>query len=212
MKHLIIFYCLSCSCLAGEILPDPFEPPSTWAKEIIIGTEFGQSPDFVIQYKESPTISIQNNGETEQQKKIIKEVIHEINKVLSKTKIKLILQKDNQPANIVIERIDEEKKGLKGTAYCTWEYTGEIVYSVVGFDYEIKNENLFRHLAYEEIVQSLGILKDSWQYPDSIFFQGYSENTLSDYDKYLLNFFYNKLKPGTKKEKAFQIIDENFSP
>ena len=49
-----------------------------------------------------------------------------------------------------------------------------------------------KHLLREELTQSLGLFNDSWKYPESIFYQGWSTVTeYSDMDKRLIDMLYN---------------------
>ncbi len=55
------------------------------------------------------------------------------------------------------------------------------------FDYEAQ-----KHLLREELTQSLGLLNDSWKYPESIFYQGWSTTTeFTEMDKRLIDLLYN---------------------
>jgi len=55
------------------------------------------------------------------------------------------------------------------------------------FDYESQ-----KHLLREELTQSLGLLNDSWKYPESIFYQGCSTSTeFTEMDKRLIDLLYN---------------------
>jgi hypothetical protein len=56
------------------------------------------------------------------------------------------------------------------------------------FDYEAQ-----KHLLREELTQSLGLLNDSWKYPESIFYQGWTTTTeFTEIDKRLIDLIYNK--------------------
>lgn len=57
-----------------------------------------------------------------------------------------------------------------------------------------RTENLLekKHLLREELTQSLGLFNDSWLYPESIFYQGWSTVTkYSDIDKELIKKLYD---------------------
>ena len=48
-----------------------------------------------------------------------------------------------------------------------------------------------KHVIREEITQSLGFLNDTYDYPESIFYQGYSENNFfSEMDKTIIKLLY----------------------
>ncbi len=55
------------------------------------------------------------------------------------------------------------------------------------FDYEAQ-----KHLLREELTQSLGLLNDSWKYPESIFYQGWTTTTeFTEMDRSLIDLLYN---------------------
>ena len=48
-----------------------------------------------------------------------------------------------------------------------------------------------KHVIREEITQSLGFINDSYEYPESIFYQGFSENDFfSEMDKKIIRLLY----------------------
>jgi hypothetical protein len=50
-----------------------------------------------------------------------------------------------------------------------------------------------KHLLREELTQSLGLLNDSWKYPQSIFYQGWTTTTeYSSIDKEIIKMLYNE--------------------
>ena len=49
-----------------------------------------------------------------------------------------------------------------------------------------------KHLLREELTQSLGLCNDSYDYPESIFYQGWTETTeYAEIDKELIQMLYN---------------------
>jgi hypothetical protein len=55
------------------------------------------------------------------------------------------------------------------------------------------NYDAQKHLLREELTQSLGLLNDSWKYPESIFYQGWTTTTeFTEMDKRLIDLIYNK--------------------
>jgi hypothetical protein len=55
-----------------------------------------------------------------------------------------------------------------------------------------KDEESHRHLLREELTQSLGLMNDPWDYPESIFYQGWSTTTeFAPIDIYLIDLLYN---------------------
>ena len=58
--------------------------------------------------------------------------------------------------------------------------------------YRTENIKEKKHLLREELTQSLGFFNDSWDYPESIFYQGWSTVTeYADIDKEIIKKLYN---------------------
>lgn len=66
------------------------------------------------------------------------------------------------------------------------------------------------HVIREEITQSLGILKDSWNYPTSIFYQGWT--TTTDYDpidEAVINMLYHpQIQPGMSHQEVEDVLNQ----
>ena len=81
-------------------------------------------------------------------------------------------------------------------------------YKIVFNEYDVNvfiNEKLkgnrLKSVIREEITQSFGLANDSWEYPDSIFFQGTnSQITFSELDKEIINELYTAAKTGVPIE------------
>ena len=58
--------------------------------------------------------------------------------------------------------------------------------------YRTKSINAQKHLLREEVTQSLGLFNDTYDYPNSIFYQGWTETTkYADIDVKLIKMLYN---------------------
>jgi hypothetical protein len=65
------------------------------------------------------------------------------------------------------------------------------------------------HLIREELTQSLGLMQDSLQYADSIFYQGWTDVTsYSDLDRTLIQMLYRPdIRPGMERAEVEQILN-----
>jgi hypothetical protein len=131
----------------------------------------------------------------------IKNIVSELNTLLIGIKITII--KNKLESNSIVYFGDFNtfnKKYLNSSAgyvncngYC----------SIFGFDNSIiiDNVKIFiksdvslldkKHAIIEEITQSLGLANDSWKYPDSIFYEGYTTtDKLSKIDKEVIKMLY----------------------
>lgn len=66
------------------------------------------------------------------------------------------------------------------------------------------------HLLREELTQALGLLNDSYRYPESIFYQGWTCTTgYAEIDKKLIQFQQNPLiKAGMSRAQAIEILKQ----
>lgn len=64
------------------------------------------------------------------------------------------------------------------------------------------------HLVREELTQALGLMGDSEQYSDSIFYQGWTETThYAEIDKALIEMLYRpEIRPGMTRSQALQVF------
>jgi hypothetical protein len=64
------------------------------------------------------------------------------------------------------------------------------------------------HLVREELTQALGLMGDSEQYSDSIFYQGWTETThYAEIDKALIEMLYRpEIRPGMSKSQVLQVF------
>lgn len=63
------------------------------------------------------------------------------------------------------------------------------------------------HLLREELTQSLGLMNDSWEYPESIFYHGWTNTTeFADNDRKLIQLLYNYNLPYAIKSEEFRKL------
>ncbi len=83
-----------------------------------------------------------------------------------------------------------------------------VIYKAMVFiDQKLKGEER-KSVLREEITQSLGIAKDSYSYPDSIFHQESSPTRFADIDEEVIQILYdNRIRPGMTKLKAKRALE-----
>lgn len=71
------------------------------------------------------------------------------------------------------------------------------------------NKNEIKHLIREEITQSLGLGKDSYDYKNSMFYQGWTDiSQFSEIDRKLIQMLYlDKVKSGMNEEEINGLFD-----
>jgi hypothetical protein len=99
------------------------------------------------------------------------------------------------------------RRGQVGHVWTWWDQN-EINRARILISSNYLNANERDHVIREEITQSLGILKDSWEYPDSIFYQGWT--SVTDYapiDEAVIQMLYHPaIEPGLESRQARQQL------
>lgn len=133
-------------------------------------------------------------------KKYSEEVIKDLNDLIDPITISITEKKSE--ANLFVycgNFLDYKKRynvvmneGKYCGFFCTNTYNSTI-YSGYVFINENMKGNRLKSVIREEITQSFGFGNDSWEYPESIFFQGPNSQTeFSEIDKEIIKLHYNK--------------------
>ena len=97
-----------------------------------------------------------------------------------------------------------------GFFWVLWDGNGNIYRSTIMIDSSRISQRARNHLITEEITQSLGLMKDSDEYINSIFYQGYTySQSLTPLDRDVVELLYNHdpgFISGTSVEEAKTIL------
>lgn len=87
-----------------------------------------------------------------------------------------------------------------GLGIVNWNELGEINKAIVLIATDKPNQKERNHLIQEELTQSLGLLNDSWDDPESIFYQGWGTQSLTSRDQRIVQILYDdRVKPNMKE-------------
>lgn len=131
----------------------------------------------------------------------VRNIISELNTLLTNIKITIVKSKSESNSIIYFGNFDFfAKKYLTGVepyvdcnGYCViYSFMDSpIIYNVKIFIKSSASTVDKKHAVTEEITQSLGLANDSWKYPESIFYEGYSTtDRLSKIDKEVIKMLY----------------------
>lgn len=133
-------------------------------------------------------------------KKELVKVIVELNRLIFPIKIKLVQNKTLANAFLFFGSIAEYNESSLTEVKLMNSYFGH--FHIKTYKQEIQESHIFintqkssnkrqNHIIREELTQSLGLINDSYDYPNSIFFQGYSEvHRFSELDEKLIKLLY----------------------
>jgi hypothetical protein len=166
--------------------------------EIAGRSEYGDSNATFCKWKTNVKIYFDfENSDTI--KKYSEEVIKDLNDIIDPISISITNKKSE--ANLIVycgnfsdykKRYNVVMEGQFNGFFSTNTYNSTI-YSGYVFINETLRGNRLKSVIREEITQSFGLANDSWEYPNSIFFQGInSQITFSELDKEIIKLHYNK--------------------
>jgi hypothetical protein len=172
----------------------------TYYTEIAGKSEYGDSTATFCKWKKDVKIFFDfENSDTI--KKYSEEVIKDLNDLIDPISISITNKKSEANLIVYCGNFSEYKKrynvimeGQFNGFFSTNTYNSTI-YSGYVFISERLRGNRLKSVIREEITQSFGLANDSWEYLDSIFFQGAnSQITFSELDKAIIKHHYNSKK------------------
>ena len=166
--------------------------------EIAGKSEYGDSNATFCKWKTNVKIYFDfENSDTI--KKYSEEVIKDLNDIIDPISISITNKKSE--ANLIVycgnfsdykKRYNVVIEGKFNGFFSTNTYNSTIYNGYVFINERLRG-NILKSVIREEITQSFGLGNDSWEYPDSIFFQGFnSQITFSELDKEIIKLHYNK--------------------
>ncbi len=185
---------------------------TNYFKEIALGAEFTTNPSLIRKWQGDLRIQVIGSP-TSEDLKTLKTVTDEINNLISGINLKIV---DNSPnVKIHFVPVSEFKKyepnyqpGNDGYAWVNWNqnnviYSANILIAKTGV-----NQKERSHLIREELTQSLGLLRDSYKYKNSIFYQPWTDiNQYSQLDKTLIQMLYQpEILPGMTKSQVANFL------
>ena len=199
--------------LAAVVLSLSPAPVVEYLTEIGFGAEFGQSSHVLHRWEAD--VRVHAHGEpTEADLVTLNEVVQELDLLIPSLTIEIT---DNNP-NVAIHFMPESEFALVDPQYVPvnmgyfrvwWDGQGVINRSRILIATQGVNQTERSHLIREELTQSLGLFNDSWQYQDSIFYQGWTDTTeYSALDRQVISMMYSPdLWVGMSREELRDMHD-----
>ena len=210
-KQVFLFLALTISVLSFAQNSIPDSVVNSYFNEIARYDEYTNSLKPITKYTSSVNVYIRQTYTVEKEYlKEIKKVFKEITKLCPSLIINYVKQEEEANFIIIFGSFDHlyeiypkcMKFGPNYDAGGILEYSqpknniSSIVKTVTVFEFNKVNstytiENYF-HFIREEITQGLGLINDSWKYPESIFYQDYSKTIkYTELDKAIIQKLYN---------------------
>ncbi|MDY1591665.1 MAG: DUF2927 domain-containing protein [Methanofastidiosum sp.] len=179
--------------------------------EIALGTEYGNNIKVVRKWDSDIRIKI-NGNPNEKDIQTLNQVISEINEIIG-DKINVSIVNMNQNIDISFVPLSDfyicnAAPGNYGYFNCKWK--NNVIYEC---SICIATENTLlqeerSHMIREELTQSLGLMRDSLKYRDSIFYEGWTQTQrYSEIDRKMIEILYSEnIRPGIGKEEVESIL------
>jgi hypothetical protein len=189
--------------------------------EVALGSEFGDADPTLKKWAGDVRIKVFGSP-TQEDLKTLRSVINEINSLAKGVTLKI----DNNNPHVKLYFVPESKfrqyeKNYSptnlGFFWNYWNAKNIISSSNIMISTNQVTQTERSHLIREELTQSLGLMKDSYRYKDSIFYQGWTSTTkYAEIDKILIEILYRpEIRPGMTKTQVLQVLrtlDTNKEP
>lgn len=220
---IVILVLLSSPCCLYVEEPKPipletgnFQPMYTdreieYFTEIALGTEYGNNTKAIRKWDSDIRVKI-NGNPSEKDLETLNQVISEINEIIG-DKINVSIVNSNQNIDINFVPLSDfsicnAAPGNYGYFNCKWR--NNVIFEC---NICIATENTLlpeerSHMIREELTQSLGLMRDSLKYRDSIFYEGWTQTQrYSEIDIKMIEILYSeKIRPGMGKEEIELIL------
>jgi hypothetical protein len=145
--------------------------------------------------------------------RVLRQVVSELDHLASGVELRVI----DQDSNIDIYFVPESRFATLEPAYVPvnlgfyrvwWQGSGAIYRARILIASQGITQRERSHLVREELTQSLGLFNDSWKYPDSIFYQGWTDTTeYLELDAAAVRLLYHPgLRPGMLREEVLAAL------
>lgn len=202
--------------IAAVTLPPSTQPYSSDAvryfTEIALGSEYGDASGIVRKWREPMRIKV-HGSPTQEDLRTLSSVMGEINALLGTTQMRLDDANPNVNIYFVPEaefsRYEPNYRPLNYGYAWTWWNNDTIDRARILISTVEINQQERSHLIREELTQSLGLLRDSFRYSDSIFYQNWTDTTqFSALDRQLIQMLYRPdILPGMSKTDVLSVLN-----
>lgn len=153
----------------------------------------------ILRWDQDINIYLAGNVSKSNKKETIK-VIIELNRLIKPIKINLVQKPEHANSIVYFGSLKGFNSSIYSEKKLPNDYFGH--FHIKTFEQEILKSTIYintaeatkhrqKHIIREELTQSLGLINDSYDYPESIFYQGYSETIkFTEMDKLIIQLLY----------------------
>jgi hypothetical protein len=186
------------SARTPQVTPEPHAYPQAaydYFAEVALGSEYGASSAVIRKWSQDLNIAIHGDP-TPEDHQTLKDVVADLNALIGTVEVTV----GGPNANVDVYFVPEDRFAdvqpeyipvNLGFFYVWWDETGgitqaEILISTTEITQEERN-----HLIREELTQAMGLMRDSYTYEDSMFYQAWTRTQeYSDLDEAIIEMLY----------------------
>jgi hypothetical protein len=181
-------------------------------EEIAFGTEYGGGSEVIHRWTDDVAVAVHGDLNEEDRANLCR-VLFDINALVDTIDVSIV--GSGQNVNLYYAPQSDFKgiepgyvPGNLGFFYTWWDATGSMTEAKILIATDQVTQAERNHLVREELTQILGLMKDSYAYPDSIFYQEWTEvQEYADIDEDVIAILYlPEIVPGMTPEEARAVI------
>lgn len=182
--------------------------------EIALGSEWGNSNQLIRKWNQNLRIKV-TGTRTNEDIAALNTVIGEINGLINGSGVQLTLDDNNPNVEIIYASQTEFRRiepnyapGSSGFFRTFWDRGVINRARILITDSNRVSQRERSHVIREELTQIMGLVRDSWRYQDSIFYQGRSDvNQYSADDRALIQLLYlTSIQPGMSQSQVASAL------
>jgi hypothetical protein len=185
----------------GDVQVTEFSPEAKrYFNKVAYGSEFDNNNTSLRKWNENVKIYVMGDKRDYLMSEL-RSIVGELNGLINTINITIVSNESDANLIVLFGSAQDYNKYDSGSIGYTNHNQGlfiaygseELTYATMYVDVERTTRNdAQKHLLREELTQSLGLCNDSYDYPESIFYQGWTETTeYADIDKELIQMLYN---------------------
>ena len=185
----------------GDVPTKEFSPEAKeYFKKVAYGNEFNSGNTSLKKWNQDVKIYVVGDKRDYLMSEL-KDIVSELNGLISTINITIVSNESDANLIVLFGSAQEYNEFESNSVGYTDQNQGlfivygreELTHATMYVDIERTSTNDGqKHLLREELTQSLGLCNDSYDYPESIFYQGWTETTeYTELDKELIQMLYN---------------------
>ena len=183
--------------------------------EVALGVEYGSSSQVILKWSRDPTIQVHGTP-TADDLDTLSRVISELNELVGGIRLDLVQENATvdihfEPESRFASILPDYVSGNQGFFWTWWDGPEIVRAKVLIASDQAVSQVARSHLIREELTQALGLMQDSYRYPKSIFYAGWTTVTeYADIDREVIRMLYvDSVAAGMTRDQVMSLLRAN---